>query len=51
MEKLEVKSMDINIELNGLITNVIGPTNSGKTVFLKKLINVIPAFFLSSSVE
>ena len=42
METLVVKSMDINIELNGKITNVIGPTNSGKTVFLKKLINVIP---------
>ncbi|MCR4581499.1 MAG: hypothetical protein K5666_03200, partial [Bacilli bacterium] len=42
MEKFMVKSMNIDIELNGLITNVIGPTNSGKTYLLKKLVNIIP---------
>ena len=41
MEKLVVKRMDVNIELNGLITAVIGPTNSGKTTLLKKLCNKI----------
>lgn len=34
--------MNINIELNGKITHVIGPANSGKTYLLKKLINIIP---------
>ena len=42
MEKLTVKGMNIDIELHGLITNIIGPTNSGKTVLLKKIVNVIP---------
>ena len=42
MESLVVKSMNIKIELDGKITHVIGPTNSGKTLLLKKLINVIP---------
>ena len=42
MEKLVVKSMNIDIELNGLITSLIGPTESGKTLLLKKLINMIP---------
>lgn len=42
MEKLVVESMNIDIELNGKITHVIGPTNSGKTYLLKKLINIIP---------
>ena len=42
MEKLVVESMNINIELNGLITSVIGPTESGKTYLFKKLINIIP---------
>ena len=41
MDKLVVKKMDVNIELNGLITAVIGPTNSGKTTLLKKLCNKI----------
>ena len=41
MDKLVVKKMDVNIELNGLITAVIGPTNSGKTTLLKKLCNRI----------
>lgn len=42
MNILEVKSMDINIELNGTITSVIGPTNSGKTTLLKKLCHILP---------
>ena len=42
MEKLVVNSMNIDIELNGHITNIIGPTNSGKTLLLKKLINLVP---------
>ncbi len=41
MEKLVVKKMDLDIELNGLVTAVIGPTNSGKTTLLKKLCNKI----------
>ena len=41
MEKLVVKRMDVDIELNGLVTAVIGPTNSGKTTLLKKLCNKI----------
>ena len=41
MDKLVVKKMDVDIELNGLITAVIGPTNSGKTTLLKKLCNKI----------
>lgn len=39
MNILEVKDMDISIELNGLVTSVIGPSSSGKTVLAKKLIN------------
>jgi energy-coupling factor transporter ATP-binding protein EcfA2 len=42
MERLTVKSMNIDIELNGLITNIIGPTNSGKTYLLKKMVNIVP---------
>lgn len=42
MEKLSVKSMSIDIDLTLPVTCVLGPTNSGKTYFLKKLINVIP---------
>ena len=42
MESLVVKTMNINMELNGKVTHVIGPTNSGKTLFLKKLINMVP---------
>lgn len=42
MEKLIINSMNINIELNGKITSIIGPSNSGKTYLLKKLINIIP---------
>ena len=42
MENFKVKSMNIDIELDGNITHVIGPTNSGKTYLLKKLVNIIP---------
>lgn len=42
MEKLSVKSMSIDIDLTLPVISVLGPTNSGKTYFLKKLINVIP---------
>ena len=42
MERLSINSMNIDIELNGKITNVIGPSNAGKTYLLKKLINIIP---------
>lgn len=42
MNLLEVKGMNVSIELNGLITNIIGPTNSGKTTLLKKLCHILP---------
>lgn len=42
MEKLSIKSMSIDIDLTLPVTCVLGPTNSGKTYFFKKLINVIP---------
>ncbi len=42
MEKLSVKSMSIDLDLTLPVISVLGPTNSGKTYFLKKLINVIP---------
>ena len=42
METLVVKSMNIDIVLDNKITSIVGPTDSGKTLFLKKLINVIP---------
>ena len=42
MEKLSIKSMSIDIDLTLPVTCVLGPTNSGKTYFLKKLINVTP---------
>lgn len=41
MNSLVVKNMDVNIELNGTITTIIGPKNSGKTYLLKKIINVV----------
>lgn len=40
MNTIVVKDMDVTIQL-GVITNVIGPSNSGKTTLLKKLINMI----------
>lgn len=42
MNILEVKSMNVTIELNGFMTSVIGPTNSGKTTLLKKLCHILP---------
>lgn len=42
MNLMVVKDMDIKIQLSGVITSVIGPTNSGKTTLLKKLCNRIP---------
>jgi len=41
MERLVIKSMSIDMQLDGSITHVIGPTDAGKTYLLKKLINVI----------
>ena len=40
MNMIVVKDMDVTIQL-GVITNVIGPSNSGKTTLLKKLCNMI----------
>ena len=42
MNKIEIKDMDITIYLDGVITSVVGPTNSGKTTLLRKLINNLP---------
>ena len=41
MNSIVVKDMDINIQLGGRITAIVGPTNSGKTTFLKKLCNKV----------
>lgn len=41
MNILEVKDMDISVELNGLITSIIGPASSGKTTLARKLCNRI----------
>lgn len=41
MKTLEVKDMNITIKLGGVKTSVIGNSSSGKTLFLKKLINKI----------
>ena len=38
MKKVEIKSYDLEIELDGVI-NIIGLPASGKTYLLKKLIN------------
>lgn len=40
MNTIVVKDMDVTIQL-GVITNVIGPSNSGKTTLLKKLCNKV----------
>lgn len=40
MNTIVVKDMDVSIQL-GVITNVIGPSNSGKTTLLKKLCNKV----------
>lgn len=39
MNIIEVKDMELFIELNGLTTCIIGPSNSGKTVLAKRLCN------------
>lgn len=41
MKTLEVKDMNIRVKLDGIRTSVIGDSSSGKTLFLKKLINKI----------
>lgn len=41
MNVLEVKDMELSIELNGFITSVIGPSSSGKTTLARKLCNKI----------
>ena len=41
MKKVEIKSYDLEIELDGVI-NTIGLPASGKTYLLKKLINKVP---------
>ena len=40
MNTLQVKNMDINVDLNNVVA-IIGPANSGKTYLLKKLCNII----------
>ena len=42
MENLKVKSMNIDLSLDKNIITIMGPSNSGKTYFLKKMINIIP---------
>ncbi len=42
MNCMEDKEMNITLKLNGTMTSIIGPTNSGKTTFLKKLCHQIP---------
>ena len=41
MDKLVVKDMNIDMDIDGNIVTIIGPTNSGKTYFLNKLCNHI----------
>lgn len=41
MNTLEIKSMEVTIELGGVITSIIGPSNSGKTFLAKKICNKI----------
>lgn len=41
MNTMIVKDMEITLELNGTITSVIGPTNSGKTTLAKKICNKV----------
>lgn len=43
MKTLEVRDMNISIKLDGISTSIIGNSSSGKTYFLKKLINKIPS--------
>lgn len=39
MERITVRDMDITIDLHNIITSVIGPACSGKTLLAKKLCN------------
>jgi energy-coupling factor transporter ATP-binding protein EcfA2 len=39
MKVMNIKDMNVEILLDGAFTSVVGPTNSGKTTILKKLIN------------
>lgn len=41
MNTMIIKDMEVNIELNGCITGVIGPSNSGKTTLAKKICNKV----------
>ncbi|MCH5167117.1 MAG: ATP-binding cassette domain-containing protein [Erysipelotrichales bacterium] len=41
MKIIEVKDMDIKIDLSNPVTCVIGPSNSGKTILAKRLCNKI----------
>lgn len=41
MDKLVDKDMNIDMDIDGNIVTIIGPTNSGKTYFLNKLCNRI----------
>lgn len=40
MNTLEVRNMDVNVDLNNTIS-IIGPSNSGKSYLLKKMCNII----------
>lgn len=41
MNSIKIKDMDIVIDLNNLVTTIIGPANSGKTTIAKRLCNKI----------
>ena len=41
MKSIYVKDMELTIKLNGTVTSIIGPSNSGKTVLAKRLCNKI----------
>ena len=41
MKVISIKDMNVDILLDGSFTSVVGPTNSGKTTLLKKLINQV----------
>ena len=41
MNKMTINNMELNLNLDGSIISIIGPSNSGKTYLLKKIINVI----------
>lgn len=41
MKVMKIKDMNVEILLDGSFTSIVGPTNSGKTTVLKKLINQV----------